>query len=113
MEAGREEERPSIWIVLVSILMLFVSGAWTLATITPFVTLKGIRSATLTMVTAANIAFLGSVLASMLLYARVGKIERMRSLMVTSFTIGILALAVSILMFAGVHIWSPMTYFPD
>jgi hypothetical protein len=101
MEAGMGEEKTSIWIVLVSILLLFVSGTWTLATIRPFVPHKGIRSATLTTVTAANISFLGSVLAPMLLYARVGEIERMRSLMVISFTIVVLALVVFIIMFAG------------
>ncbi|UCH56884.1 MAG: hypothetical protein JSV18_05945 [Candidatus Bathyarchaeota archaeon] len=107
------EEKSSVWIILVSILMLFVSGAWTLATIMPFVPHKGLRSATLTMVTIANVSFLASLLASMLLYSQVGERGQMRSVMIASFSIGILALAVSIVIYSSTHIWSPMPYVID
>jgi hypothetical protein len=65
------EEKPSIWIVLVSLLMLFVSGAWTLASIMPFGTQKTIRPLMLVTSTISNVAFLLTLLSAMILYSNV------------------------------------------
>lgn len=107
------EEKPSVWLILVSLLMLFVSGAWTLATITPFVISKTVRTLMLISVTTANVCFLGTLLAAMLLYSYIGARESLRKVMVFAFSIGIFALIVSIILFSASFLTSPPSYYPD
>lgn len=107
------EEKPSVWLVLVSLLMLFVSGAWTLATITPFWISETVRSLMLITVTAANVSFLLTVLAAMLLYSDVGAEERLRKTMVVAFSVGIFALIVAIVLFSASFLVKPPPQFLD
>ena len=62
------EEKPSVWIILVPILMLFVSGAWTLASLIPYVRWGAMRETMFYTVIISNISFLVSLLLSMLFY---------------------------------------------
>lgn len=66
------EEKPSVWIVLVSLLMLFISGAWTLASLIPYVRHGAMRETMFCTTTVSNISFLISTLLSMLFYYRGG-----------------------------------------
>lgn len=107
------EEKPSVWLVLVSLLMLFVSGAWTLASITPFGISKIARSLMLITVTTANVCFLVTLLAAMLLYSDVGTKEKLKKIMILAFSVGIFALISSIILFSGSFLISPPPYYPD
>ena len=97
------EEKPSVWIVLVSLLMLFVSGAWTLASFLPFPSggYGSPRSLMFYVTMASNISFLISLLVSMLLYLGIGSREGMRWIMIFAFSMGILALISSIILFTA------------
>jgi len=107
------EQKPSVWLVLMSLLMLFVSGAWTLASILPFGISKGIRTVMLISATTADISFLVTLLAMMLLYSDVGAKENLKKTMILSFSIGIFALIVSIVLFSASFLIAPPTYYPD
>jgi hypothetical protein len=109
------EEKPSVWIVLVSLLMLFVSGAWTLASFIPYVRFKALRELMFYAVTFSNISFLGSLLLSMRFYLEVGEKETNKRRMVLAFSIGVLTLIVSIVVFAASIIMTPQypPYPPD
>jgi len=107
------EQKPSVWLVLVSLLMLFISGAWTLASITPLWISKDMRSFMLISVTTANIAFLTTLLAAMLLYSDVGAKQNLKKTMVLAFSVGILALIVSIVLFSASFLIAPPTYYLD
>ena len=107
------KEKPSIWLILVSLLMLFVSGAWTLATITPFWITKDMRTVMLITVTAANVSFLVTLLTAMLLYMDVNARESLRRIMKYAFVIGILVLIISIILFSASYLIAPPPHFPD
>lgn len=107
------EQKPSVWLILVSLLMLFVSGAWTLASITPFGISKAVRSFMLITVTTANVCFLVTLLAAMLLYSDVGPKENLKKAMLLAFAVGIFALILSIVLFSGSFLVAPPTYYPD
>ncbi|MCW4019736.1 MAG: hypothetical protein NWF14_00685 [Candidatus Bathyarchaeota archaeon] len=107
------EQKTSVWLILVSLLMLFVSGAWTLVSILPFGIFKAVRSFMLITVTTANISFLITLLAAMLLYSDVGERENLKKIMIFAFSIGIFALIVSIVLFSASFLITPPTYYPD
>jgi hypothetical protein len=106
------EQKPSVWLILVSLLMLFVSGAWTLASITPLMP-KTVRSSMLITVTTANVCFLVTLLAAMLLYSDIGAKENLKKAMVLAFSIGIFALIISIVLFSASFLMTPPPYYPD
>jgi hypothetical protein len=106
------EEKPSVWLIIVSVLMLFVSGVWTLASITPLAP-KAVRSFMLITVTTANISFLITLLAAMLLYSDLGAKENLKKTMILAFSIGIFALIVSVILFTASFLITPPTYYPD
>jgi hypothetical protein len=106
------EQKPSPWLVLVSLLMLLVSGAWTVAAITPFIS-KSMRPFMVVAVTVANISFLGTVLAAMLLYSEVGSKASLKKMMVLAFSIGIFSLITSIILFSALVLIAPPKYYPD
>jgi hypothetical protein len=94
------EEKPSIWIILISLLMLFVSGAWTIASIIPFGMQKTIGPIMLVTSTVSNVAFLLTLLSAMILYSNMGPRQGLRKIMVYTFSIGIFALIISIILFS-------------
>jgi hypothetical protein len=101
------EEKPSIWIVLVSLLMLFVSGAWTLASIMPFGTQKTIGPLMLVTSTISNVAFLLTLLSAVILYSNMGPRQRLTKIMVYTFSIGVFALIISIILFSTSLLLAP------
>jgi peptidoglycan/LPS O-acetylase OafA/YrhL len=110
------EDKPSVWIVLVPLLMLFVSGAWTLASFIPYVRFRALRELMFYAVTFSNISFLVSLLLSMRFYLEVGEKKTNKRRLVLAFSIGVLALIVSIVVFAASVVMQPpffTTYPPD
>jgi len=106
------EQNPSARLILVSILMLFISGAWTLASVTPLMS-RAVRSSMLGTVTTANVCFLVTLLAAMLLYSDVGAKENLKKAMVLAFSIGIFSLIISIVLFSASFLIEPPPYYPD
>ena len=72
------EEKPSVGIVLVPLLMLFISGAWTLASLIPYVRHRAMRETMFCTTTVSNISFLISTLFSMLFYLEMGEKENLK-----------------------------------
>lgn len=107
------EQKPSVWLILISLLMLFVSGAWTLASITSFGISKAVMPFRLITVTIANISFLVTLLVAMLLYSDIGAKEGLKKTMVFAFSVGIFALIVSIILFSASFLLTPQPYRPD
>jgi len=107
------KEKPSIWLVLISLFMLFVSGAWTVASIMPFMISKTIRSIMIVTVSASNVSFLATLLAAMLQYSGYRKDKNMKKMMVYSFAAGIIALMISIILFSTSYLMLPPQFFPD
>jgi len=93
------EDKPSPWLVIISPLMLFVSGAWTLASIMPFWFSPQVRTYMLLTVTAANISFLITLLLAMFIHTEAKSAKQLRRLMLYSFTIGIVTLSIVIILF--------------
>jgi len=93
------ELAPSSFIVI-TLVMLFVSGCWTIATIMPYPIEYGLRAAMVATVTASNVSFLFSLFASALSYAGVGREQAIRRLMVILFAVGVSALVVSVILFS-------------
>jgi hypothetical protein len=104
-------EKPSVWLIIVSLLMLFVSGAWTVASILPFVP-KDVRASMRITVTAANVSFLLTLLAAMLLYLEVGPKQNLKKAMMLTFSIGIITLIISVILFTASFLITPIHY-PD
>lgn len=86
--------------ILITLVMLFISGCWTLATIMPYPIEYGFRAVMIAAVTASNVSFLFSLLTSALSYAGIGQDRSMRRLMIILFTIGVSALVVSVILFS-------------
>ncbi len=93
--------------VLVSLLMLFVSGAWTIASIMPSTMNKPLSSIMLVTTTVSNISFLLTLLVTMLLYSEVGPRERLGKTMVYLFSAGIIALAATVMLFLIAFLTTP------
>jgi len=91
--------------------MLFVSGAWTLAAITPLIS-RSLRPFVVVTVTAANVSLLATLLAAMLLYSEVGPRPTLKKAMVVAFSAGILTLIISIVLFSAQVLMAPPAY-PD
>ena len=81
------------------LVMLFISGCWTLAAIMPFPVSLGTRGVQVAAVAVSNVAFLLGVLTSAFSYAGMGKSERMSKVFLAFFSIGVAALALSIIAF--------------
>jgi hypothetical protein len=80
--------------------MLFISGAWTLAAITPL-SPDAARPLVLVTVTTANISSLVTVLAAILLYIDIGPIREIRRPMVIAFSVVMCSLIVCIVLFSA------------
>ena len=93
------ELSPSSFIVI-TLVMLFISGCWTLATIIPYPIEHGFRTAMIVTVTASNVCFLFSLLTSALHYAGLGQEQTMKRLMIILFAIGVSALVLSVILFS-------------
>ena len=107
------EEKAPTWIIVTTLVMLFISGCWTLATIIPFRIDQPIRSAMVITVTIADIAFLLSLLASMLSYSGMSRKEAMKRISILMFCLGITALIVSIILFSTSYLTKTPPYYPD
>lgn len=86
--------------IVITLVMLFISGCWTLATIMPYPIEYWFRAVMIAAVTASNVSFLLSLLTSALSYAGIGQDQSMRRLMIILFTIGVSALVVSVILFS-------------
>jgi len=93
------ELRPSSFIVI-ALVMLFVSGCWTLAAIMPYPIEYGFRVVMVATVTASNVSFLLSLVTSVLSYGGLGEEQRMKRLMIILFTIGVATLVISVILFS-------------
>jgi len=93
------EQKPSVWTVIISLLMLFVSGAWTVAAIISINMNKALGTIMLATATASNVSFLLTLLAAMLLYSGVERGERLRVIMVCLFAVGIVTLVYTVVLF--------------
>ncbi|MCS7365353.1 MAG: hypothetical protein NDF54_07955 [archaeon GB-1867-035] len=94
------EERTLPRMILINLFMIFISGCWTLATILPFTMNWMIRSIQLITITIADISFLLSLLASILVYSGFMREEIARKWFIIFFCIGILALIITIILFS-------------
>jgi len=106
-------ERPSVWPVIVSLLMLFVSGAWTMASFIPYGRPGALRPLMFYVVTASNVSFLVSLLFAMLLYLEIETRLGSKRAMALAFSVGIVALIVSVVLFSASFIMTPTPYYPD
>lgn len=106
------EEKVSTWIIVTTLFMMFISGCWTVATIIPWKLHPSIRSAMIITVTIADVAFLLSLLASMLSYSLSSK-EATKKVSMFMFCLGIAALVVSIILFSASFLLKPPPYYPD
>ena len=97
--------------IVITLVMLFISGCWTLACIMPFPIKYEYRLIMATAVTASNVAFLISLLASVLSYAGMGNDEEMKRIIVYSFSIGITALVISVILFSFAYITAAPRYY--
>jgi len=102
------EEKPSVWIVLVSLLMLFVSGAWSLASLIPCVRCEILWLLIFHLVTVSNILFLVSLLLPMMIDLEMGAKEDLKRRMILAFSIYVLALIISIVLFTASFIMMPL-----
>jgi len=98
------EEKDQVRMILVTLFMIFISGCWTLATIIPLSVHWTFRSMQLVTVTVANISFLLSLLALMLIYSNMMKAEAVRKWFTIMFSIGIAALIISIIIFSASYL---------
>jgi len=96
--------------ILITLVMLFISGCWTIASIISFPIKYEFRVIMTMMVTASNVAFLLSLLASVLSYEGMGNEEKMKRVIVYSFSIGIFALVISVIMFSLAYITTAPRY---
>lgn len=85
--------------VVITLAMLFVSGAWTIAAITSVNMNKTLSPIMLATATASNVSFLLAMLTAILLYSGLEKGERLRVIMVCLFAIGIVSLIYTVVLF--------------
>jgi hypothetical protein len=107
------EERIPSRMVLITLVMIFISGCWTVATLTPFPMKSNFRPYSIATITTANIAFLLSLLTSTLSYAKIGDQTKMKRITVYLFNIGIVFLIASIILFSASYITTTQPYYPD
>ncbi|MEM2598923.1 MAG: hypothetical protein QW796_04330 [Thermoproteota archaeon] len=93
------EQKNPVWMVIIMLTMLFVSGAWTMAAIMSVNMNKTLGSIMLATATASNVSFLLAMLAAILLYTGLEKGERLRVIMVCLFAIGIVSLVYTVVLF--------------
>ena len=87
-------------LIIISLVMLFISGCWTVAAVIPFPLGADLRSVMIAAVAASNVTFLLSVLAAVFSHAGLGDAGKMRKVMLTFFSIGVAALVVSVMIFS-------------
>ncbi len=85
--------------VVITLTMLFVSGAWTIAAIMSVNMNKTLGSIMLSTATASNVSFLLAMLVAILLYSGLEKGERLRVIMVCLFAVGIVSLVYTVVLF--------------
>lgn len=85
--------------VVITLTMLFVSGAWTIAAIMSVNMNKTLGSIMLATATASNVSFLLAMLVAILLYSGLEKGERLRVIMVCLFAVGIVSLVYTVVLF--------------
>jgi len=108
---SREFSLPSFIVIL--LVMLFISGCWTLASAIPYPIGYGFRVFMISVVSISNVGFLISLLTSILNYAGVGNEVKMKRISVATFSIGITALVVSVILFSVAYIMTAPRYYPD
>jgi hypothetical protein len=107
------EERITSRMVLISRVMIFISGCWTAATLVPFPMKPNLRPYSTATITTSNIAFLLSLLTSTLSYAKIGDQARMKRITVYLFSIGIVCLIASIIIFSASYITTIQPQYQD
>jgi len=93
------EQKPPVWIMIVSLLMLLISSAWTMAAVFSVSINRTLASIMLATATASNISFLLAMLTAILLYSGLEKGGRLRLIMVSLFAIGIVSLVYTVVLF--------------
>ncbi|MBO3753608.1 MAG: hypothetical protein FGF53_01815 [Candidatus Brockarchaeota archaeon] len=93
------EQKNPVWMVVITLTMLFVSGAWTIAAIMSVNMNKTLGSIMLATATASNVSFLLAMLVAILLYSGLEKGERLRVIMVCLFAVGIVSLVYTVVLF--------------
>jgi hypothetical protein len=93
------EQKPPVWIMIVSLLMLLISSAWTMAAVFSVSINRTLASIMLATATASNISFLLAMLTAILLYSGLEKGGRFRLIMVSLFAIGIVSLVYTVVLF--------------
>lgn len=100
-----EKGKPLTWFVIVNLALLFISGCWMVGSlmVTSWKSSLGFaRPMLLTSTALANISFLASMLTSILGTANIVKEDPARRVTVYAFTIGILLLIVSMIIFCWI-----------
>lgn len=85
--------------VVITLTMLFVSGAWTIAATMSVNMNETLGSIMLATATASNVSFLLTMLVAILLYSGLEKGERLRVIMVCLFAVGIVSLVYTAVLF--------------
>jgi hypothetical protein len=88
-----------------TLVMIFICGCWTLATV---IGRTALRPYSLGTVTVANVAFLLALMLTILSYADLGNDATMQRAMAYVFSVGILALAVSVILFSASALTGPL-----
>ncbi len=100
--------------IVITLVMLFISGCWTLASAIPFPINYELRVGMIATVAISNVSFLLSLLTSVLSYSGMGQERRMKRIIVTAFSIGVIALVISITFFSISYLISrPPYYYTD
>ena len=98
-------DRVPSWMFAATLIMIFICGCWTLATV---IGRTALRPYSLGTVTVANVAFLLALMLTILSYADLGDDVTMRRAMAYVFSVGILALAVSVILFSASALTGPL-----
>ncbi len=85
--------------VVITLTMLFVSGAWTIAATMSVNMNETLGSIMLATATASNVSFLLTMLVAILLYSGLEKGGRLRVIMVCLFAVGIVSLVYTVVLF--------------
>jgi len=99
--------------IVITLVMLFISGCWTLACTIPYPIKYEFRVIMTATVTASNVAFLLSLLSSVLSYSGMGNEGKMKRIIIYSFSIGITALVISVILFSIAYIMTAPRYYPE
>ncbi|MCX8183038.1 MAG: hypothetical protein N3F08_01255 [Crenarchaeota archaeon] len=93
------EQKNPVWMVVITLTMLFISGAWTIAAVMSVNMNKTLGSIMLATATASNVSFLLAMLTAILLYSGLEKGEKLRVIMVCLFAVGIVSLVYTVVLF--------------